>query len=243
MKCLRVLLLLVVLLSPFVWGCGVSQSDYDNLQIECAQTREDYDSLLAEKEKLQTEFDKLKEEHDTLIADTTDWLQLTKDQKAAELAKAETEMIAAEKAAKKAREEKAAAEAKEKAEAERKAAEEAKKRAEEEKKGYKTGITYDQLARNPEEYRGKKVMFKGEVLQVSEVDSEIQIRLATKANKWGGYSDNVIYVYFDKSLLSGRILEDDIITIYGIARGLHTYTTVLGASVTLPLIEVEKIDN
>ena len=75
------------------------------------------------------------------------------------------------------------------------------------------------MARNPDDYEGKKVKFKGEVLQVAEVNSEIQIRLATKSNSWGGYSDNVIYIYFDESLIS-RILEDDIITIYGTAKGL-----------------------
>lgn len=46
--------------------------------------------------------------------------------------------------------------------------EEARKKAEEEARGYETGITYDQLARTPDEFEGKKVKFSGKVIQVSE---------------------------------------------------------------------------
>ncbi|MGN1169484.1 MAG: hypothetical protein ACI4RB_05120 [Acutalibacteraceae bacterium] len=36
-----------------------------------------------------------------------------------------------------------------------------------------------------------------------------------------------------------RILEDDIITIWGTCEGLYTYESVLGSSVSLPKIKVE----
>ncbi len=60
-------------------------------------------------------------------------------------------------------------------------AEEAKK-AEEEKKGYDTGITYDQLARTSDDYKYKKVKFKGKVIQVIEDGDEVQIRFAVSGN-------------------------------------------------------------
>ncbi|MDD4774272.1 MAG: toxin regulator [Eubacteriales bacterium] len=215
---------------------------YGSLLSEKEKLQSDYQSLLSEKSKIQSDYNTLKSKHDKLVADTYDWVQLTDAQKAAQLAQAEADKIAAENAAKKAAEEKAAAQAQAKAEADKKAAEEAAIKAANEKKGYNTGITFDQLARNPDTYKGEKVKFTGEVLQVSEFDTEVQIRLATKANSWGGYSDDVIYIYFDESLISNRILEEDIITIYGVSKGLHSYTTVLGATVTLPLISVDKID-
>src|SRR5699024_863073 len=59
-------------------------------------------------------------------------------------------------------------EKKEKAAEEKKAEEERKKKEEKEKKGYDTGITYDQLARTPDDYEGEKVKFSGKVLQVME---------------------------------------------------------------------------
>ena len=256
MKRFILLLITASILLVLFAGCGVTQSTFDtvvlerdtvvsernNLEEQIKQTKAKHDNLLTEKEKLQTDYNTLKSEYDTLLADTVDWLKLTDEQKAEQLAKAEVDRIKAEEAAKKEAEAKAAAEAEAKKEAEEKAAADAKKKEEEEKKGYNTEITYNQLARNPEDYEGEKVKFKGEVLQVTEVGSEIQVRLATKANSWGGYSDNVIYVFFDKSLISSRVLDDDIITIYGVSYGLHSYTTVLGAEVTLPLIEAQKID-
>lgn len=110
-------------------------------------------------------------------------------------------------------------------------------RLEAERLKYETGITFDQLSREPDNYNGQKVKFKGYVLQVTEVGSEYQIRMATS-----GKYDNVIYLYMDKSLTQQRILEDDYITIKGTSKGLHTYTTVMGASKTLPLVAVEVLE-
>ncbi len=130
-------------------------------------------------------------------------------------------------------------EAAEQAAAEAAAAEEAEAEA---KLGYETGITYDDLSRNPSDYEEKKVKFTGEVLQVTEVGSEVQIRLATKPASYGGYNDDVIYVFFDSSLIASRLLEDDIITIYGVSKNLYTYETIMGGSVTLPLIQVDNVE-
>ncbi len=221
----------------------LSVENHNILSSEKEVIKKNYDKLLVEHNELMVDHNDLKKEYEKLVEDSSDWLELTEKQKAAEIAQAEADKIAAELAAQVAAEEKAKADKKAKEEAAKKAAEEEAKKAAEEKKGYDTGITYNQLARDPDDYFGKKVKFKGEVLQVSEVGSEIQIRLATKKNSWGGYSDNVVYLYFDESLIKSRILDDDIITIYGVSHGLHTYTTVLGSSVTLPLIEVDKIDS
>lgn len=220
----------------------LTNAEMGRKQAELDSAAEQYNTIHTEFIELEAAYKELQEAYDTLVSDTADWRELNEDQKAAQLAQAEADRITAEEAAKKAAAERAAAEKAAEEEAARKAAEEAAAKEAEEKKGYNTGITYDDLARNPEDFKGKKVKFTGEVLQVSEVQNEIQIRLATKRNNWGGYSDDVVYLYFDSSLISSRILEDDIITIYGVAKGLHSYTTVLGAKVTLPLIAVDKID-
>lgn len=102
-------------------------------------------------------------------------------------------------------------------------------------------ISYKDLARYPEKYKGEYVKFSGEIVQVcSEAKSEYYYstyRLAT----YRGY-DNVIYIYVDNYGSGRRILEDDKVTIYGKYKGLYTYTTVMGASVTIPSIEVEYIE-
>jgi hypothetical protein len=102
-------------------------------------------------------------------------------------------------------------------------------------------VAYNQLARYPDLYVGKEVEFTGRVLQVIEGESQIQIRIATKKDGLGKYNDDIVYLFFDRSLISARILDDDIIRISGIANGLHSYKTVLGSKITLPLIEVTRI--
>ena len=128
--------------------------------------------------------------------------------------------------------------------AEKKAEEEriAKEKAEEEeRKGYETGITYDQLARTPDEYKNKKVKFYGKVVQVIEGNGETKLRIATKSNSYGGYYDDVVLVYYNSSLTSSRVLEDDMITIYGISQGLYSYESTMGGNITVPLIAVKEI--
>ena len=124
-------------------------------------------------------------------------------------------------------------------EAKKKAEEEEAKRLaeEEEKKGYDTGITYNQIARTPDDYKGKKIKFKGKVIQVMEGDGEVQIRLAV-----GGDYDKIIYGVYDSSIVSSRVLEDDNITIMGLSAGLLTYQSTMGGEITIPSMLIEKID-
>lgn len=109
--------------------------------------------------------------------------------------------------------------------------------AEEAARGYETGISYDQLARTPDEYEGKKCKFSGKVLQVMESEDVVAIRLAVN----GDY-DTVLYGMFESSIISSRILEDDEITVYGVSSGIYTYTSTMGASIAIPSMLIEKID-
>lgn len=122
--------------------------------------------------------------------------------------------------------------AKEESIAAEKAAAEAK-----EKLGYDTGITYDQLARNPKDYIGEKIKFTGTVLQVMESDYEVTIRLATSKRY-----DNVIYCTYSPDIVSSRILEDDRITVYGASTGTVSYQATSGKEVTIPGMHVDKIE-
>lgn len=109
--------------------------------------------------------------------------------------------------------------------------------AEEEARGYETGITYDQLARTPDDYIGKKVKFSGKVVQVIEGDDDVQIRLAVNKDY-----DQILFCAYDSSIVSSRVLEDDIITIYGISAGTISYQSTMGGKITIPSVLVEKIE-
>ncbi|QFQ24930.1 hypothetical protein [Bacillus thuringiensis] len=159
--------------------------------------------------------------------------ELTAEEKAA------AEQAAAEKAAaEKAAAEKAAAEkaAAEQAAAEKAAAEKAAKE-EEERIGYETGITYDQLARTPDEFKGKKAKFTGKVLQVMEGKGETQLRVAVNGNY-----DKVLYVVYKSDILNLRVLEKDNVTVKGKSAGIYTYKSTMGGEISIPAMLVEKID-
>ena len=109
---------------------------------------------------------------------------------------------------------------------------------EEEKIGFNTGITYQQLAREPEKYKNKKIKFRGKIVQVIENQDVNEYRMAV-----GGDYSKVILLTVNKNLLrSSRILEEDSVTVYGYSLGVITYESTLGGNVTVPAMDVEKID-
>ena len=158
-----------------------------------------------------------------------------------------------EEAEKKAQEEKEKKEAEEKAkkekeEADKKAKEEQKKAEQEakvnEEKAFKDSCKtykYKEIARNPDKYVGKNVKFTGEVMQVSEGwFNSVTILLQVTKNEYGWYEDTVYcnYTYKDGE---DKILEDDIITIYGTCEGDTSYISVLGSSITIPEVNIKYL--
>ena len=97
--------------------------------------------------------------------------------------------------------------------------------------------SFGDVARNPDDWYGRKVSFTGNVLQVVECTDETDLRIATD----GGY-DDVILVGYDPAILNGtHVLEDDSVTIYGTCLGQYTYTSTLGASVSLPAVYADQV--
>lgn len=96
---------------------------------------------------------------------------------------------------------------------------------------------YKDIFRNSENYYGKNAKFTGKVIQVIEGSSLYKVRMNVTIGSYGYYSDTIM-AFIPKSAMSGRILEDDIITIYGNLGKLYTYDTVLGSTMTIPSIDV-----
>ncbi|AHC30361.1 hypothetical protein CF77_gp04 [Oenococcus phage phi9805] len=104
---------------------------------------------------------------------------------------------------------------------------------------YRSDITYDSLARNPDQYKGQKVVYTGEVVQVLEGDEETDLRVAIN----GDY-DDIVYVAFDPSIMNGsHILENDKIRFYGKSKGDYTYKATSGTKITVPLVIAKKIND
>ena len=240
---------ILIILSVMLTGCSGGQidllnSELDTLEEEKEALDEKVGNLEEEKAGLEAQISALEEEKEALVAENSTlsddyetyktemsvYSELSTSEaqalKAATDLKAEEDRIALEELLAKQEEE----------EAQRLAKEQAAKEAEE-KKGYETGITYDDIARHPDEYEGKKVKFRGRVIQVIEGNSTVQIRFAINRDY-----DQIVFCEYSKDIVEGRILEDDTITIYGVSKGTITYESTMGGQITIPAVSIDKID-
>lgn len=102
---------------------------------------------------------------------------------------------------------------------------------------YNSGITYDNLARTPDDHIGDKIKLSGEIAQVIEGDDSSQYRMAVDQDY-----DKIVLIEVPKELLSSRILENDLITIYGESQGTVDYESTMGGTITVPAITVDKFE-
>lgn len=113
-------------------------------------------------------------------------------------------------------------------------------------------ISYEELARNPEKHKGEHLYFKGQVFQVKEpslFESKTSILVSVTPKNYE-YFDETFWednVYFSIKLddKADRILEGDIIEIWGECIGSQKYYNVLGAKTSLPGVDIKyyKISN
>lgn len=90
-------------------------------------------------------------------------------------------------------------------------------------------VPYEDLARYPDEYEGKTIAVTGEVIQVVEGTTETQYRV-----KMNDDYNQVVLVGYAGTFPNGRILEDDVLTFYGICLGTMTYKSTMGGNITVP---------
>lgn len=108
-------------------------------------------------------------------------------------------------------------------------------------------IDYTSLSRNPSLYIGKDFTFTGEVIQVMNEYNDVYLRVnITKKNYYylneTYYEDTIMVHYQYSNSYESKILEDDIITIYGQSVGLVSYESIVGSQVTIPAIDALYID-
>lgn len=103
---------------------------------------------------------------------------------------------------------------------------------------------YKDIARYPDKYKGKDAKFEGEVVQVLEDTflgtTTYTLRVnVTYDTFW--YTDTV-YVTYKPAPGEGRILEEDIIEMYGRLTGTVTYESIFGESIIIPSMDVYYIE-
>lgn len=182
-------------------------------------SQSDYDDVVKERDELLSELEQIQEEYNDYKERMSEYENLS-------LSEVQAREIEAQRVID---EENAKIEAERQAQIEQAEAEE--------KAGYDTGITYEQLARTPDDYVGKKVKFAGEVVQVLEGDDVVQIRFSVDSDY-----NLMLFCEYQKSIVSERVLENDIVTIYGTSYGLYTYESALGSQITIPAVIIDKIE-
>lgn len=229
--------LMMISLITACGGSGITQEQYDNLSKEKEAVETELSTVKTELETTKKELKGAQEDLKKVTDEYAAYKESMKPFEEMTAAQAEAEKVKAEQEKKKIEEEEAAKKAKEEEEKARKEKEEKEAREAEEAKGYETGITYDNLARTPDDYKGKKVKFYGKVIQVMEGDGEVQIRLAVNEDY-----DTILLGGYDSTIVSSRVLEDDKITIYGTSLGLISYKSTMGGTITIPAVSIDKID-
>ena len=101
---------------------------------------------------------------------------------------------------------------------------------------FKSDVSYDEIARHPNDYDGELLTYSGEVAQVIEGDGTTELRIAVD----GDY-DSIIYGIYDNRILDSRLLEDDKIQFYGESCGIVSYQSTLGAAISIPSMLIYKI--
>lgn len=103
--------------------------------------------------------------------------------------------------------------------------------------------TFEEIARNPTNFKGTNVKLTGEVVQTLYNATSVSLRVnITKKGSYSNYYTDTIYVNYYPKANEDKILEKDIITIYGTAQGEYTYTSTIGAKVTLPYINCKYLE-
>lgn len=100
-------------------------------------------------------------------------------------------------------------------------------------------MDYAAVAQNPDSYKDKKLYAKGKIVQVIEGDSETDLRVATATD---GY-DDIVFVAYDPDILDGaHLTEGQYIGVYGHCKGQVSYTSALGAKISIPGLDADSID-
>lgn len=97
-------------------------------------------------------------------------------------------------------------------------------------------LNYKEVERNPDDFNGYKAKLSGKVIQVSEgLFDSVKLRVNdSNGNTW--------YVTYTRSKGESRILPNDKVDIYGECKGVKTYISILGGTVTIPAIDARFID-
>jgi hypothetical protein len=99
-------------------------------------------------------------------------------------------------------------------------------------------IPYNQLNKNPDEYVGKVVKYRGQIFQIQEEAGEGVMLLSVTQVYEDLWNDN-IWVNYDKHI---NAAEKAIVTVYGEITGQKSYKTQIGGETYVPEMKAKYIE-
>ena len=210
---IAIVLIIALACGNIAWGIILFLSNQklndkiDEKQSSCDSIQKQYDNLLSENLQLDTDYEKLKEENEELQAQIE------------ELTNPKTDLEESEETGELSDELNTFVNSNM-----------------EDVSMFRSDVSYDEIARHPNDYDGELLTFSGEVAQVIESDGMTELRIAVD----GDY-DDIIYGIYDNRILDSRLLEDDKIQFYGESCGIISYQSTLGATISIPSISIYKI--
>lgn len=112
---------------------------------------------------------------------------------------------------------------------------------EKEKRAAAKDFPYKTIARDPDRYAGEYIKVTGEIVQVME-DTFTVLRLAQDSDY-----DQMWVVEYYRPVDAPRVLEGDLVTIYGNCTGLFSYESIMGGKISIPglfsiLIDIDSLE-
>jgi hypothetical protein len=101
-----------------------------------------------------------------------------------------------------------------------------------------TTIDYAQLIKNPERFRGEKVVYTGQIFQIQE-EAGYGIMLLSVTDEGYGFWTDEIWVNFEDPVDAA---EEDIVTVYGKLTGSEEYETRIGGTNYVPRMNAKYVD-
>lgn len=107
-------------------------------------------------------------------------------------------------------------------------------------------VKYKDLCRYPDQYAGKKITITGKVQQIMDADwlsSDKAWRVQTDNDGYGYYLDDEYYAIDKRPSDAIKVLQDDIVVIYGEFTGMTNVTRALtNTTDEIPCIDVAYVD-
>jgi hypothetical protein len=99
-------------------------------------------------------------------------------------------------------------------------------------------IPYKQMIKDPGSFRGRRVMFRGQIFQIQQSGEFGGIMLLSVTDQGYDIWDDNVWIDYDHAIKSA---ENDIITVYGTMTGSKSYDTQAGGSTFVPRMHARYV--